>query len=87
MESITLNELIVSLQAIKKSRGLSGDERCIAVSNYGDRNGTMQAIPLNDIETVSIQETCYSDSGYCVPDQDEEPTQENLAVLLNYQYN
>ncbi len=82
--TLTIDQLIQSLQAIKIARNLSGKEPVIVGSNYGDRNGTIQAIALNELETVKLIDSCYSDSGLAVYQDLEEPEQGEEVIMLNY---
>lgn len=79
METTTIDQMILDLQSMKRARGLTGEEKVIACSNYGDRGGTLQAITLGECETVTLSKTCYSESGYCV---DEEFNNEKEEYLL-----
>ena len=83
METMTIDELIYGLGRIKQTRNLTGNEKVILGSNYGDRCGTVQAIAVTDLETVTVDETCYSDSGYKINEEEPEEHQEGY-VMLNY---
>ena len=83
METLTIDDVIVGLQKLKRNRGLTGNEPVTVASDYGDRNHTMQAVPLNEIETSTLEETDYSDSGYRVTGL--EPLEgTHTVVVLNY---
>lgn len=85
LESITLDELITALKRIKSSRGLSGDEVVVSCSNYGDRSNTLQAIFLGTLETCTLTDTCYSESGYKIVEGDPEDNPDSqVVVCLNY---
>ncbi len=83
METKTIDQMILDLQSIKRARGLTGDEKVIACSNYGDRHRTLQVITLGEFETVTLSETSYSESGYCI-DEDLDGDKEEY-LLLNYE--
>jgi len=85
MESVTLDQLIVNLQNFKRSRGLTGDELVVVGSNYGDRSNTIQAISLNERpETATLCNTCYSESGYKINENEPEEGEE-AVIVLNYE--
>lgn len=85
LQSTTLNELIEQLQRIKRTRNLTGNEIVISCSNYGDRSNTLQAISLGTIETCPVDNTCYSESGYKIINEDPEDCPDlQLAICLNY---
>ena len=44
MEAMTIDELIYELGRIKKTRNLTGNEKVVLGSNYGDRCGTEQTL-------------------------------------------
>ncbi len=83
--TLTIDQLIHELQNIKRTRNLSGEEPVIVGSNYGDRSGTIQAVALNEVETVKLIDTCYSESGLAVDQDLEEPEKGNEVVMLNYE--
>ena len=83
MDNLTLDELIQSLQSIKRSRSLTGDEFVVVGSNYGDRNNTIQAVFTSEVETGTLQDTCYSESGYKILGDEPEEGEEQV-VILNY---
>ncbi len=82
METKTIDQMILDLQSIKRARGLTGDEKVVACSNYGDRRGTIQAITLSEFEMVTLSETSYSESGYRIDEELDGDKEEYL--LLNY---
>lgn len=57
-----------------------------SISDYGDRNSTMQAIPVGILQEGLLQVSAYSDSGYKVVGTDEGDSSEDPTVLvLNYE--
>jgi len=83
IETLTIDEVISGLTALKRNRGLTGEEPVVVASNYGDRARTMQAVTLDEIETGTLTETSYSDSGFAV-NEDEPMYDDQLVVVLNY---
>ena len=73
MECLTVGELITQLSIFDPNTPV------VACCDYGDRNNTMQAIPVTELADVFIEETAYSDSGFKVVDEGSEP-----VVVLNY---
>lgn len=66
MKTITVAELIVLLEDEDQ------DARVIFTTDYGDRAHTMQALPLTgECETVTIEKSAYSNSGYAVLSDDD----------------
>jgi len=81
LDGITIKEL---REALAKFEGTPEDDMLAVTGiSYGDRAGTVQAIPLNDIAKVSITETAYSDSGYKIKDEDAETSDDVKAISLN----
>lgn len=57
------------------------DMPVVACANYGDRNGTMQLITLQEVEATHVDTSGYSESGFKVTDDGSE----GEVLLLNYE--
>ncbi|AUR97303.1 hypothetical protein NVP1238A_54 [Vibrio phage 1.238.A._10N.261.52.F10] len=74
IETLTVSELINALEQFPD------DMPVVAVSDYGDRSHTMQAIAISEVETSQVGQSGYSDSGYRVSDDEDGET----VLVLNY---
>lgn len=69
VETVTLDELIASLQQAREEHG--GDAKVLFASSYGDRARTMQAHRLRgEVQAVALRDSAYSDSGVALADDD-----------------
>ena len=81
--ALTVAELKAELE------GMPDDAQVVLVSNYGDRYGTQQALPLNhvtnlDDERLGLKSTGYSDSGLAIASFDEGfPDENDDLVVVN----
>lgn len=67
MRSITVERLIELLE------GEDPEALVIFTADYGDHHHTQQALPLRgEIETVAIEKTGYSNSGYAIVEDEED---------------
>lgn len=67
LRTITVGQLIDALE------GEDRNARVIFSADYGDRGNTQQALPISgDIETVTISESAYSNSGFAIAETDED---------------
>lgn len=67
LRTITVKKLIEALQ------NEDPEARVVFCANYGDRAQTLQALPLRgNVESVTLQTSAYSDSGYAIVEDDEE---------------
>lgn len=86
MRTCTLDELIAALEEAREDFG--GDKKVVFASNYGDRFRTQQAHGLRgDVEETALVKSGYSDSGYAVPDNDDdmdedERDDDNVVLLI-----
>jgi hypothetical protein len=62
--SMTVRELIDALE------GYDDDTVVVITSDYGDHCHTEQALGVDEVEQVDLEENAYSDSGYAVADDD-----------------
>ncbi len=77
-ETITVGELKAMLD------DFHDDLLVVAVSNYGDRANTMQAIALNDLQCgYHLAETAYSNSGYKISDSCYDDVDGRYVLVLN----
>lgn len=76
MKSITVVALIELLQ------GHPANMKVIFTTDYGDRSHTEQALPIHgDTETVVIEKSAYSNSGFAIgEDSDDEGDEIYLVV-------
>lgn len=66
LRTLTVRELIDLLS--------NEDENALVITSadYGDRSHTAQALPLRGhLETVTIRESGYSNSGFAIDDEDD----------------
>lgn len=60
------------------------DQTIMAEYNYGDHGGTRALTHIADLEFIKPRRTVYSDSGFCIPDEDEEESiEEQIAVFIS----
>jgi hypothetical protein len=66
MKTITVGELRSLLD------GQDDDMPVIVTADYGDRGRTQMALPLRgEVDTVTIQESAYSTSGYAIEEPED----------------
>ena len=80
LTTLTVGELKAQLNTF------DDDTPVVSTISYGDRVGTMQAVPVGDLDRAHLQPSGYSDSGYKVV-LEEDADEEDLQVLcLNCDY-
>ena len=70
LEGLTVKELIESLQEALACGYAEEDTLVVVGCDYGDRLGTIQAIPVEGYETSYIEPTAYSNSGWRIIEED-----------------
>lgn len=61
----------------------AADEQIVGLSDYGDHNSTMQAIPLTGLEVVFLEESGYSNTGFKILDDGRGDEDSQKAISLN----
>jgi hypothetical protein len=60
------------------------DQTVMAEYDYGDRGRTRALTHIADLEFIRPRRTAYSDTGWCIPDEDEEESnEEQIAVFVS----
>ena len=70
LEGLTVKELIESLQEALSCGHAEEDTLVVVGCDYGDRLGTIQAIPAQGYDTAYIERTGYSSTGWCILKED-----------------
>ena len=72
LRTLTVARLIDLLE------GESPDALVIFSTDYGDHHHTQQALPLRgELETVTIEKSAYSNSGFAIAEPDEDGDDES----------
>jgi hypothetical protein len=78
---MTLRTLTVA-QLIELLEDESPDARVIFSTDYGDYSRTEQALPIKgEIDTVTIEESAYSNSGFAVSSDEEDEGHGSFLVI------
>ena len=77
INTLTIGELQDAIAHLDK------DLPVVAVCDYGDRQHTMQAVALGEVETGILSTSSYSSSGYKVT-SDEPDDEASVVAVLNY---
>ena len=80
MNPLTVGELITELQNYDQ------DTPVVSCISYGDRDGTMQAVPATELNECFIAETAYSDTGFKVVENGDRDEDDQAVVVLNYDF-